>query len=89
MEPAAVLVAAFDVEVGGPRECRDRLSRTACQLTPESNQTSRMSISLRNAACGVAVCRSALFRRASSCFGLARVPGFGALLFERAHDAAG
>ena len=47
VEPAAVLVAAFGVEVGGEAEF-GFCSRTACQLAPDSNQTSRMSISLRN-----------------------------------------
>ena len=50
VEPAAVLVAALGVEVGGEVEL-GFVSRTACQLAPDSNQTSRMSISLRNSAC--------------------------------------
>ncbi len=47
VEPAAVLVAAFGVEVGGEAASSGSTSSTACQLAPDSNQTSRMSISLR------------------------------------------
>ena len=53
-----MLIAAFGVEVGagiggtpGPRRTcwvSGSMSRTAWELAPDSNQTSRMSISLRN-----------------------------------------
>ena len=46
MEPAAVLVAALEVDVGRPGQVRRACPRTAAWEEPESNQTSRMSVSL-------------------------------------------
>ena len=48
LEPAAVLVAAFEVDVRRPREVGPNGS-TASWLEPESNQTSRMFVSRSNA----------------------------------------
>ena len=48
VEPAAMLVVAFEVDVGRPRRAPARGFSTAMCEQPESNQTSRMSVSLRN-----------------------------------------
>ncbi len=45
MEPTPMLIASFQIEIGRRPEMRAVLE-TAAWDTPESNQTSRMSISL-------------------------------------------
>ena len=48
VEPASILIAAFEIQIGW-RPSPGSASSTACQLDPESNQTSRMSVSRRKA----------------------------------------
>ena len=80
LEPAAVLVGALEVQEGGVAAARSRRSSTARWLEPDSNQTSRMSASLRNVGAAAAGAGGAR-RAASSATGL-REPGVGALAAE-------
>ncbi len=43
LEPAAMLVAAFEIEIGGEVQARGAFATTAAQLVPESIQTSSVS----------------------------------------------
>jgi hypothetical protein len=52
MEPAAMLVGAFQIEVGGPLSGRAAPSSTKAWVEPESNQTSRMSSTFSQSAAG-------------------------------------
>ncbi len=90
-----MLVAAFEVEdlcfisvlkclIGRFRSGSD--SQTANQLVPESNQTSRMSVSLRN----VVPPQCAHFAPAASSVGDSRgVPCLGAFALEQVDDLRG
>ena len=57
MEPAAILVAAFQVKIGGPAQLGPRF-RDRRMAEPESNQTSMVSVSCENpaAAAGQEAC---------------------------------
>ena len=101
VEPTAVLVAALEIEA--LRGCRlspfgraHKLgvrsgsdSQTANQLVPESNQTSRMSVSLRKSWPDGRTVRARLRPCPSAtCIDRRGVPGFGAFALEEIDDLA-
>ena len=85
MEPAAILVAALEIEIGRPAE--DPVARPAPPAAdPDSNHTSTMSISLRNSARRRTARRPCL-PRASVSAGIVRIPGVRAFALKERHDA--